>query len=218
MSKEISLLNNDQKTALNNLGTTITTKLGESLPGMLTSMAQQGAITPQQAQAFGQIGAQQLPALAQSLNEAGSEIRKAFRTNNRNMFGAAIMLRQPIYMGGAITAANRMADINEQLAAHTTANVEQNTLYNIEETFWLVVSLKQKNELADNFVNLLHKLDSDVQKMIGEGVATKADGLKVAVKVNEAEMQQMQAALPAMWTAHRHRHRRRCLKPAFSSV
>ena len=115
LSKEISLLNNDQKTALNNLGTTITTKLGATLPEMLTSMAQQGAITPQQAQAFGQIGAQQLPALAQSLNEAGSEIRKAFRTNNRNMFGAAIMLRQPIYMGGAITAANRMADINEQL-------------------------------------------------------------------------------------------------------
>ena len=194
LSKEISLLNNDQKTALNNLGTTITTKLGATLPEMLTSMAQQGVITPQQAQAFGQIGSQQLPALAQSLNEAGSDIRKAFRTNNRNMFGAAIMLRQPIYMGGAITAANRMADINEELAAHTTANVEQNTLYNIEETFWLVVSLKQKNELADNFVNLLHKLDSDVQKMIGEGVATKADGLKVAVKVNEAEMQQMQAA------------------------
>ena len=135
LSKEISLLNDDQKTALNNLGTTITTKLGATLPEMLTSMAQQGVITPQQAQAFGQIGSQQLPALAQSLNEAGSDIRKAFRTNNRNMFGAAIMLRQPIYMGGAITAANRMADINEELAAHTTANVEQNTLYNIEETF-----------------------------------------------------------------------------------
>jgi hypothetical protein len=42
----------------------------------------------------------------------GTEIRKAFRTNNRNMFGAAIMVQQPLYMGGAITAANRMADLN----------------------------------------------------------------------------------------------------------
>ena len=34
----------------------------------------------------------------------------------------------------------------------------------------------------------LQKLDSDVDKMIAEGVATKADGLSIKVKVNEAEM------------------------------
>jgi outer membrane protein TolC len=31
-------------------------------------------------------------------------------------------------------------------------------------------------------------LESDVDKMIAEGVATKADGLSVKVRVNEAEM------------------------------
>ena len=194
MSKEVSLLNDDQKQALSNLGTIVTTNLGNSLPGMLTNMAQQGLITPQQAQAFGQVAQAQMPTVAQSLNAAGNDIRHAFRTNNRNMFGAAVMLRQPIYMGGAITAGNRMAEINEELTAHATANAEQNTLYSVDETYWLVVSLEQKNRLADNFVNLLHKLDADVQKMINEGVATRADGLKVAVKVNEAEMQQTQAA------------------------
>ena len=35
---------------------------------------------------------------------------------------------------------------------------------------------------------ILQQLDSDVEKMINEGVATKADGLSVRVKVNEAEM------------------------------
>ncbi len=194
LSKEISLLNDDQKEALSNLGTIITSRLGGSLPGMLTDLAQQGLITPQQAQAFGQVAQAQMPAVAQSLNAAGNDIKHAFRTNNRNLFGLSVMLRQPIYMGGAITAGNRMADINEELTAHATANAEQNTLYSVDETYWLVVSLEQKNRLADNFVNLLHKLDNDVQKMIREGVATRADGLKVAVKVNEAEMQQTQAA------------------------
>ena len=33
-----------------------------------------------------------------------------------------------------------------------------------------------------------HLLDDDVKKMIRQGVATKADGLKVDVKVNEADM------------------------------
>ena len=63
----------------------------------------------------------------------------------------------------------------------------------MDNTYWLVVSLKQKNKLANGFLELIKKLDSDVQKMIEEGVATRADGLKVSVKVNEAEMAVTQA-------------------------
>ena len=42
--------------------------------------------------------------------------------------------------------------------------------------------------MAESFLELVRKLDNDVKKMIREGVATRADGLKVGVKVNEAEM------------------------------
>ena len=37
-------------------------------------------------------------------------------------------------------------------------------------------------------MNLLKHLDDDMQKMIKEGVATKANGLTVSVKLNKAEM------------------------------
>ena len=53
----------------------------------------------------------------------------------------------------------------------------------------MVVSLRQKQKLATSFRDLVKKLDDDVHKMIKQGVATKADGLKVDVRVNEAEMQ-----------------------------
>ena len=52
----------------------------------------------------------------------------------------------------------------------------------------MVVSLKQKKKLADNYLKLVNKFSDDVDKMIKQGVATRADGLKVDVKVNEAEM------------------------------
>ena len=42
--------------------------------------------------------------------------------------------------------------------------------------------------MAESFLDLVNRLDGDVEKMIREGVATKADGLTVKVKVNEAEM------------------------------
>ncbi|MBO4827736.1 MAG: TolC family protein [Prevotella sp.] len=187
-SKEVSLLKDSQKEQINNLGTTLAPKVGEGASSILTNMAQNGLISPQQAQALGAFLSEQMAPLAQAVNGLGQGITDAFRTDTRNIFAAAVMVKQPIYMGGAITAANRMADINMQLTANSTEAMEQNTLYGIDQAYWTIVSLRQKQKLADAFLQLVQKLDGDVNKMIEEGVATKADGLKVSVKVNEAEM------------------------------
>lgn len=56
-----------------------------------------------------------------------------------------------------------------------------------------MVSVKHKKRLAESYLEVVKKLDDDVKKMIREGVATRADGLKVDVKVNEAEMALTQA-------------------------
>ena len=42
--------------------------------------------------------------------------------------------------------------------------------------------------MAQNYLALLEQLESDVNKMIDNGFATRADGLSIAVKKNEAEL------------------------------
>lgn len=64
----------------------------------------------------------------------------------------------------------------------------QEVILSTDQAYWQVVSLAHKRRLAEGYLKLLQKLDSDVDKMIAEGVATKADGLSIKVKVNEAEM------------------------------
>ena len=91
-------------------------------------------------------------------------------------------------MGGAIVAMNKMADIGEKMAANSSEAQRQQTLYQIDQAYWQVVSLKHKQKLAQGYLDLVKKLDGDVQKMITEGVATRSEGLSVSVKVNEAEM------------------------------
>jgi outer membrane protein TolC len=54
-----------------------------------------------------------------------------------------------------------------------------------------VVSLKHKLRLAESYLELVKQFDSDVHKMIDEGVSTSAEGLSVDVRVNEAEMTKM---------------------------
>ena len=193
MSKEISLLNNAQKSFFENLGTNAIGSLTAPLAEDLTSMVQEGIISPETAQKISQEIAQGTSGIASYGNGIGEKIKDAFRTDTRQIFAGSVTLTQPIFMGGAITAMNRMADIQERLAANHLDQQTDEMIYNVDHTYWLVVSLRNKYKLAQSFNKLVTKLNDDVQKMIREGVATRADGLKVAVKVNESEMALTQA-------------------------
>lgn len=188
-SKEISLLDNDSKNALNHFGTNVNSAAGNHLSSLITGMAQQGIITPAMAQQMGGLVDQIGKPIAQAGDQLGQNITDGLRTNTHHIFGGAIMMRQPVFMGGAIIAANKIAAINEQLSDNGSDFVRQATLYSIDQTYWLVVSLREKEKLAISYHKLVSKLAEDVKKMIKQGVATRADGLKVDVKVNEAEMQ-----------------------------
>ena len=177
-SKEISLLNDEQKEALNGLGTNMAT-------GLQSSLGAYAQILPP---ALQQKLGTDLQQLAGALNQIGGGITDAFRSDTRNMFAGAVMVTQPVFMGGAIVAMNKMASVGEQLAANSAEAKRQTTLYSIDQTYWQVVSLRHKQKLAQGYLDLVKKLDGDVQKMIREGVATRSEGLSVSVKVNEAEM------------------------------
>ena len=191
-SREISLLNNNQKSTFSNVGTNIGSNLSGGLNNLMGELVSNGLITPEAAQQIGQSLGSKLPALQEKANALGQSVVDAFRTDTRNIWAGSVMLRQPIYMGGAIIAANKIADIGEQMAANDLDMQTQSTLYSIDRAYWMVVSLRQKQKLANSYRDLVQKLNEDVHKMIKQGVATKADGLKVDVKVNEANMQIMQ--------------------------
>ena len=184
MSKEISILNDDQKSTLNNMGTNMATNLQNAL-SPLTS------VLPATTQAK---TAQDMAHLAGTLNQVGAGVVDAFRTDSRNIAAGAVMVTQPVFMGGAIVAANKIADINEEMAANSLEMKRQLTLYNTDQAYWQVVSLRYKQQLAESYVELVRKLKGDVQKMIDQGLATKGDGLSVGVRVNEAEMALMQVS------------------------
>ncbi|MBQ3361795.1 MAG: TolC family protein, partial [Prevotella sp.] len=158
-SKEISLLNDEQKDALNGLGTNFAT-------GVQSSIGPYTQILPAALQQ--RLGAD-LQQVAGVLNQFGGGITDAFYTDTRNMFAGSIMLTQPVFMGGAIVAMNKMADAGEQLAANSAEAKRQATLYSIDQAYWQVVSLRHKQKLAQSYLDVVKKLDGDVQKMIREG-------------------------------------------------
>ena len=188
-SREISLLSDDQKNTLSNLGTNTFGQLGGHIGQNLSSLAQQGVLSPQVAQQLGQLLSNVSTPLTQAGNNIGQSINDAFRSNTKNVYAGGIIVNQPIYMGGAIKAANDMAAIGEQVAQNNISLKRQLVLYGVDNAYWLAISLKKKEALAIRYRDLAQKLNEDVKKMIREGVATRADGLKVEVAVNTADMQ-----------------------------
>ena len=176
-SEPISLLSGTQKAEFQHLGTTMSGALAQSLGDLIVQ-------NPNLAAVMGRLG----PTMETVMNGLGQKIVDAFETDTRHLFAGSVMLTQPLFMGGSIIAMNKMADINEQLAENSLDARRQATLYKIDQAYWQVVSLYHKRKLAESYLELVRKLDGDVQKMIDEGVATRSDGLSVDVKVNEAEM------------------------------
>ena len=203
-SEPISLLNDDQKTALQGLGTSLASSMQGGMGSLQTLMTQFGQVLAPLAQVPGGAAAltgfqqmatglqqqmtQGAAGIANQLNAEGKKIVDAFDTDTRNIWAGSITVTQPIFLGGAIVAMNKLARENELMAENTAEAQRQSIIYSIDQTYWQVVSLKHKKKLAESFLTLVKKLDGDVQKMIEEGVATRSEGLSVSVKVNEAEM------------------------------
>lgn len=175
--KEFSLLNGDQKDLLSNIGTLTNAQIQGLIPQISAADPLLGAILQQ-------VGSQ----IAGPLNGVGNGLVDGLRTDTRNIYAGAITLTQPLYMGGKIRAYNKITKYAEQLAQSQHNTELQEVILNTDQAYWQVISLVNKKELAESYLKLLQKLDSDIDKMIAEGVATKADGLSVKVKVNEAEM------------------------------
>lgn len=179
--KEISLLSDEQKTKLNRLGTTSATALQQAAQAMV---AQNPAIAP----LVQSLGTSLIAPLAGGLGQLGQHLTDGLRTDTRNVFAGVLTLTQPLYMGGKIRAYNKMAQLAETLSYEQKDINRQEVILSVDQAYWQVVSLSHKKKLAESYLQLLQRLDGDVDKMIKEGVATRADGLTVKVKLNEAEM------------------------------
>lgn len=194
-SRELSLLSDEQKTKLSNAGTAITTTAQQGLQQFMQT-PQAAAIlqsNPYLAAMLQDAGTQamlngMLTNMASMVNEAGQNIVDAFHTDTRNTTAAAFILTQPLYMGGKIRAYDRITRYAEQIAEQKHDMELQDVIVSVDEAYWRIVALQSKKQLAESFLATVQQLDSDVDKLIREGMATQADGLSVKVKVNEAEV------------------------------
>lgn len=126
---------------------------------------------------------------SQTLDISGlrEELLKATELDIKNVWAGGFTLTQPLFVGGKIVAYHDLRSYAEELSKTMREAKMTDVIVEVDNAYWQVVSISNKKKLAEAYVNLLKKMDNDVQAMLDEGVATKADRLSVSVKLNEAE-------------------------------
>ena len=114
--------------------------------------------------------------------------KSALTYDIHNVFAGALTLTQPVFFGGKIKAMNDITKYAEDLAKTLRNKAAEDVVYQVDAAYWQVVSLRAKQDLAESYVQLLDTLNSNVNAMVRQGIATKADALSVAVKLNEANV------------------------------
>lgn len=102
---------------------------------------------------------------------------------NGVMTGAMVV--QPVYMGGQIVNGNRLAKVGVEAAELQGQLTEDRILQQVEEYYWLIISLQEKLKTLQQAKTFLDTLQRDVNVAAEAGLVSKNDPLKVKLKWNE---------------------------------
>lgn len=102
-------------------------------------------------------------------------------------YAAGAQLMQPIYAGGRIVTANKMAKLGYQAAQAKRQMTLRNNKENVEKAFWQVIGLQEQLATLQQINLLLDTVERDVRSAVRSGLVTENDLLKVQLKRGELE-------------------------------
>ncbi len=110
------------------------------------------------------------------------------------MFLANLTLQQPIYMGGKIANASKMASLAVEASEANETLTEANVIESTDQAYALVIKAKEMQKVAQKYNDVLRELMDNVTKAKNQGMKTGNDVLKVQVKLNESELNMQKAS------------------------
>lgn len=106
----------------------------------------------------------------------------------RNVYSVGVMLEQPVYMGGKVRSAFKMASIGKEMAELNVHSSRAQVLTESDEAYWQYVRVKEQLKSAEKYLEVVSELVKNVTDAIETGMASQNDLLKAQVKQNEAEL------------------------------
>ena len=106
----------------------------------------------------------------------------------RTIYSGGVSLEQPIYMGGKIINAFKMAKIQRDMAGENERLTTTDIILQTDEAYAGLVKANELKAVAEKYMEALNELMKNVQTARKHGMRSQNDVLKVQVKLNECEL------------------------------
>lgn len=111
----------------------------------------------------------------------------------RGTYVAGLNLTQPIYVGGQITAANRLARLGKECQQENLRKTRAEVLAEVDKSYYTLISVSQKVRMLEAFLCQMNGLIEKLRASVSVELATGNDMLRVEAKRSEVEYQLQKA-------------------------
>ena len=112
----------------------------------------------------------------------------AAELNLNNTYTGGVQIEQPLYLGGKLFAARKMAQTGLSIAGLNKEKTESDIRFETEKAYWNVVKAKELQKVSQQFLQTVDELYRTVENYYSTGMASQNELLKVKVKINEAKL------------------------------
>ena len=108
-------------------------------------------------------------------------------------YSVGVTLEQPVYMGGKVRSAYRMASIGKEMAELNVRYSRAEVLTEADEAYWQYLRVVELVASAEKYEAVVRELVRNLTDAFETGMASRNDVLKAQVKQNEAELMAQKA-------------------------
>lgn len=109
-------------------------------------------------------------------------------------YAAGVMAIQPVFVGGKIVAGNKLAKVGVEAAGLQAQMAERDGLEQVEESYWLVYGIEQKQHIIDDATALLDTAYRQISAAVEAGLALPSDLMQVEMKRDDIARRQLQVS------------------------
>ncbi|MCG8578463.1 MAG: TolC family protein [Bacteroidales bacterium] len=117
----------------------------------------------------------------------------SLETEKLKYYNGQVAMQVPIYAGGQIRYANKMADKGVEIAQQNYKLETDQVVYNTDNAYWQLVAFKEQLNVANKYYEMLDSLEQQMKDMYELGLTPRSEQLIVTVQKNEAQLQLMRA-------------------------
>lgn len=108
-------------------------------------------------------------------------------------YGVSATLLQPVYTGGRIVEAIRLAESQQMIAESQQELLRSSVCFQVDVQYWTTVARREMIGVATDFRNSVGELVRIVRERVEAGLTDRQELLTAEVKLNEAEYRLLQA-------------------------